>query len=383
VLIPLLPDRNGERLAPRLRRKDLPPKVLAFIDAFEAAEWAASDLDPAHCHADSARRGPTIRAASLPERNAMRLKTRDIDPRKLLYFAMVVEQGSFRRAATKLGVSQPALCTSVTRLETDLGMKLVDRMPSGVQTTKFGDLLYQHSRVIRDEIFLAERNLRQMEDSADFPIRFGCLLSLTSHVVPKAIAQWRKSWPDHALRVAGGVQFDLLNALLRREIDMFVGFTEHYDLHDGLRQRVLFRDRLSVIARPGHPLFARPDLTLSDLANHPWVLVPPGPSAIGFEKVLEAAGVNLKVGTTVCDSIALLKSLVACSDHLGLIPFHAIETEVEIGLLDLLPVTIPEFGRSIAVFSREGQDLGEIRSDLVRCVQAVAQASQLHPRNRE
>lgn len=308
----------------------------------------------------------------------MRYGTLEIDPRKLLYFASVVEHGSFRRAATRLGVTQPALCNSITRLEAELEVKLVDRLPSGVETTQAGDMLYRHSRMIRDEIAMAQRNLGHLEEGQEGPIRLGCLLSLTSGVVPKAIAQWRAAFPDQDLRVSGAVQFDLLNALLRREIDMFVGFTEHYDIHDGLRQRVLFRDRLGVVARRGHPLFSVPELALGHLADFPWVLVPPGPSAIGFETALDRAGIRQQQGATICDSIALLKALIACSDHLGLAPFHAIQSEMESGALDLLPIQIPEFSRSIAVFSRMGQDLGAARTELVKAIQTAGQDSARH-----
>ena len=41
----------------------------------------------------------------------------EIDPKKLLYFAAVIEQGSLNRAAKLLCVSQPALSTSMDRLE--------------------------------------------------------------------------------------------------------------------------------------------------------------------------------------------------------------------------------------------------------------------------
>ncbi|MGO8077917.1 LysR family transcriptional regulator, partial [Rhizobium leguminosarum] len=49
----------------------------------------------------------------------------EIDPKKLLYFAAVIEQGSLNRAARKLSVSQPALSTSMDRLEAELGMQLL------------------------------------------------------------------------------------------------------------------------------------------------------------------------------------------------------------------------------------------------------------------
>ena len=48
----------------------------------------------------------------------------EIDPKKLLYFACVIEHGSLNRAARVLQVSQPALTTSMNRLEAEMGMHL-------------------------------------------------------------------------------------------------------------------------------------------------------------------------------------------------------------------------------------------------------------------
>ena len=70
----------------------------------------------------------------------------DIDPRKLLYLATVIETGSLTRAARLLHVSQPALSTSMDRLEASVGVRLLERGPKGVVTTKHGDILYCYAR---------------------------------------------------------------------------------------------------------------------------------------------------------------------------------------------------------------------------------------------
>ena len=71
----------------------------------------------------------------------LRFRNGDIDPKKLVYFAAVIEHGSFRKAAAVLNVTQPALSTSMSRLEAELGIKLVERGPKGVVLTAVGDLL--------------------------------------------------------------------------------------------------------------------------------------------------------------------------------------------------------------------------------------------------
>ncbi|WP_095200333.1 LysR family transcriptional regulator [Mesorhizobium carmichaelinearum] len=287
----------------------------------------------------------------------VRLRTRDIDPKKLIYYATVIDQGSFTKAAKILGVKQPALSISMNRLEAMLGVKIMERGSQGVATTPQGDLLYSHARRIRDELFLADRNLHSEVVHEKSPIRLGCLMSLTSNVVPSAIARWRSGFPDTELHVADATQFDLMNGLLCREHDFVLGFTERHQFSGGLRQRVLFRDRLCVVARPGHPLFTERELTPSSLVNYPWASLPSGPFDVRFENIFESAGISLVGGVTICVSIALMKTLMSCSDHLGLLPRHAVQTEIADGRLTVLPITMPEFSRSIAIFFREGSTI--------------------------
>ena len=64
-----------------------------------------------------------------------------MDPRKLLYLATVIEQGSLAKAAKHLAVSQPALSKSMDRLESELGIKLLNRAPTGITPTTAGELL--------------------------------------------------------------------------------------------------------------------------------------------------------------------------------------------------------------------------------------------------
>src|SRR3979490_1188338 len=86
-----------------------------------------------------------------------------MDPRKLLYLATVIEQRSLAKAAKHLAVSQPALSKSMDGLESELGIKLLERGPTGITPTKFGELLYSHARLIRDEMDLAETQVQKSE----------------------------------------------------------------------------------------------------------------------------------------------------------------------------------------------------------------------------
>ena len=61
----------------------------------------------------------------------------------LVTFAAIVRAGSFTRAAAQLGVSRSALSHSVTTLERDVGLKLLNRTTRSVSPTEAGERLYQ------------------------------------------------------------------------------------------------------------------------------------------------------------------------------------------------------------------------------------------------
>lgn len=296
----------------------------------------------------------------------------EIDPKKLLYFATVIETGSLNRAAKLLHVSQPALSTSMDRLEAEIGFQLLERGPKGIVATKKGDILYCHARLIREEISLARRDLLNSLDSSTEPIRLGSLPSLASKIVPLALSKWREGHRQGHLEVVENAQFDLLTGLLRRDFDFVIGFTKVFDMLDGLRQRVLFRDRLCVMASPSHPLSACEALTWADLLKYPWI----SPTSRRTHTVLEKILPTLDIPPpqiTVCGSVSLLKSLVSETDHLALLPAHAVREEVAEHRLHALPFQDPTLNRDIAVFFREGYVMDEQRQDLVACVSGVGQ----------
>ena len=222
--------------------------------------------------------------------------------------------------------------------------------------------------LIRDEIELAERDLLEAKSGrADF-LRIGALPSLASRIIPLALSKWRETHRENRLQVVENAQIDLLTGLMRRDFDLVIGLTEVFDMLDGLRQRVLFRDILSVIAGPTHPLRGKSDLTWRDLVAFPWISPTSRRTHTVLETVMRTMKVDLPQQITVCGSVSLLKSLVAETTHLALLPAHAVQLEIAEKRLVSLPFEDPALERNIAVFFREGYEMDRARSDLVACV---------------
>ncbi|MGO7418802.1 LysR substrate-binding domain-containing protein [Rhizobium ruizarguesonis] len=149
-----------------------------------------------------------------------------------------------------------------------------------------------------------------------------------------------------------------------------IGFTKVFDMLDGLRQRVLFRDTLRVIAGINHPLRKLETLTWGDLVKYPWISPTSRRTHTVLDHIMQTMDAPLPQ-ITVCGSVSLLKSLVAETEHLALLPAHAIREEVAEQRLYELPFFDPTLNRDIAVFFREGYVMDQPRKDLVACVTEV------------
>ncbi len=90
------------------------------------------------------------------------------------HFAAVADEGSFGRAAARLGVAQPALSQSIQRLERRLGVTLLERTGHGVRLTRAGEAFLPDARVA---IAAAERAMKLAAAAAapDRKLRLGVI----------------------------------------------------------------------------------------------------------------------------------------------------------------------------------------------------------------
>ncbi|MCX8005102.1 MAG: LysR family transcriptional regulator [Burkholderiaceae bacterium] len=301
-----------------------------------------------------------------------------LDPRKLLYLAAAIEHGSFTRAAKHLGITQPALSTSIERLESSMGSKLLERSAQGVTPTRLGELLHFHARLIRDELEVAEKRLRHSDQRDTSTITFGTLPSLATAVVPTGVSRWRQETKGILLRIVEDNQLGLLFKLLRGELDFIVAKTEFFGFLDGMRQRVLFRDQLHVIARQGHPALSLKAPTWSELAGFPWVTQMFGAHKSIIDDLMAATDVHADE-VTECKSVACIKALVSGSDSLAVLPASAVAEDVISSKLALVNISAPQFNRDIAVMFRENVQLSDAERALIANIERAGREGLVPP----
>lgn len=199
----------------------------------------------------------------------------DLELRHLKTVRAIAEAGSLTRAATALGLAQPALSAQLKRIERTLGGALFVRGRDGVRATALGDLVLERARVVLPAVRgLQEEAVRFARDGVaghrlggtHGPL-LGGLVDRLAREEPDARVTTYTSWSER--EVAGGVVAGRLDFAL-------VGVCgESAPPEAGrLAWTEVARDPVYVMLATGHPLAARPHVGLAELAAEDWTDVP-------------------------------------------------------------------------------------------------------------
>ena len=115
---------------------------------------------------------------------------------ELMAFVAVAEEGGILAASRRLHISQPALSQTVSSLERQLGLKLLDRSSTGVQPTEAGAALLAEARAILARHEQALRRMAEFTTAGGGVLRLGVPMELPPELLQGALARFVANCPD-------------------------------------------------------------------------------------------------------------------------------------------------------------------------------------------
>lgn len=195
----------------------------------------------------------------------------------------VADQGSYTRAAAKLGLTQSAVSHAVASLETRLGVALLERRDDGVHLTPLGERVAAHAReIVRLKLALVrEADLARRARRGRVRVAsFGPTAS--RRLLPPLLDAFGRRYPDVEVTVVEGTDDEAAQWLRAAEVD--VAFVKLPD--DEFETVCVAEDALTVVLPAGHPLVTGARVAPDGLAGEPFIL-----SSGGCERlVLSAVG---------------------------------------------------------------------------------------------
>jgi len=275
-------------------------------------------------------------SSSTPWFNASRLKTR-----QLLLLLHLYEQRSVLRAAEAASMTQPAASKLLAEMEDLLGVKLFERHARGVEPTWYGQVLVRRARAAMSEIGRAQEEIAALRSGRMGQASIGTVVNPGTTLVPQAITEVKREFPDILVRVEMDYSRHLVAKLLDGQLDIVIGRIMGPEGVGELDFEPLADEPHSVIARAGHPLANRQGLQHADLVRYGWVL-PPADSVLRarLDAMFLEHGVQTPMNAIETASLPVTTNLLRGSDLLTALPPDAVAPLVQAKMLSVLPIEL-------------------------------------------
>ena len=135
----------------------------------------------------------------------------------------VADHGNFSEAALQLDVNQSTISHAIATLETELGVVLFTRGRHGAQLTPVGERAVAHARAIQGELEALLSTADQEKGLKGGTVRVGSFRSISTHVLPGAIARLHSRYPDIQITLLELDEvYQIKQALLQGQVDVCV-----------------------------------------------------------------------------------------------------------------------------------------------------------------
>jgi DNA-binding transcriptional LysR family regulator len=272
---------------------------------------------------------------------------------RLRVFRTVAEEASFRRAAERLNLSQPAVSQQIRALEEELATTLFDRGKGRIRLTDAGSVLLRYARKgarLADE---ARAALDSLRGETTGTLRIGASMTVTQYILPRMLGAFLEQHPRIEPAVTSANTEHIVEALAQRKIDL--GLIEGpVSSREVFRQR-FFEDRMVLIVGRRYPWPhktspAKITIPVRALTEVPLIMRERGSgSRHVVELALRRAGLrfrDLRIAMNL-DSIVAIISAVEAGLGAGFVSEWAIQKELKLGTVRVITVEGLELRRDM------------------------------------
>ncbi|WP_242060292.1 LysR family transcriptional regulator [Aerosakkonema funiforme] len=249
----------------------------------------------------------------------------------------IAAEGSFKRAADSLYVSQPAVSLQVQNLERQLDVPLFDRGGRRAQLTEAGHLLLSYGERI---ISLCEETCRAIEDLQNLQggtLIVGASQTTGTYLLPRMIGLFRQKYPDVSVQLHVHSTRRTAWSVANGQVDLaIIGGEIPSELVEALEIKPYLEDELALILPVFHPLAKADIIHKDDLYKLQFIALD---SQSTIRKVIDQVLSRCSIDTRrlrvemELNSIEAIKNAVQSGLGAAFVSISAIEKELQMGIL--------------------------------------------------
>lgn len=269
-------------------------------------------------------------------------------------FVVIAELGGFNKAAEHLHVTQTALTRRIQKLESYLGLKLLDRTTRYVELTAVGRDFLPQARAIVSEMTAAVGRLKDMSKSAKGSFTLACVPTMAAHILPDLIREYAKTCPRNRIRLLDATSYEVRDSVLNNQAELGIGI--HGERHPDLLETPLFEDPLMFFCRDSNPLSQMESVTWSDMSGADLIVVSNlTATRVFMDYQLAKRGISLS-GAYEVQHHATAISLVAAGVGSAILPASTFQEGDRPGVRRI-PLVSPVVKRQVILIQRKNSTL--------------------------
>lgn len=273
-----------------------------------------------------------------------------IAEKHLAQLAAVVETGSITDAASRLGLSQPALSRTLSALEKRLGEPLFVPGRRPLRPTIIGQQLAEHGRVILEAARKASETVQGFRAGAIGTVRIAGVPFFMDAFISRMIGEFQILQPDIRVDQSYGNLPELQAGITSNQIDLAITPLGLVDAALGFEFTPILPAQNIVACRSNHPLLRKRRLSTNDLTDFPWIAPLPGsPLLADLHAILLSIGmsqINIRYSG---GSLLSVFNYLEETDALTVLPHSVVFAHRKDRRVTVLPVEIPQPDRTLGI----------------------------------
>ncbi|MGL6201412.1 MAG: LysR family transcriptional regulator [Lachnospiraceae bacterium] len=189
----------------------------------------------------------------------------------LYYLQQVITCNSIRKAANALYITPQGLSKSIRNLETELGYKLLERTPYGVEATPHGLIVLKHAEPILNRMKNMEDELDNVHEILDGRINIACAYGITSALELPYLMEFKKTHPNIEINI--NEEPDLIVEELVRSEKVQLGFTIGPVNDDEFKSQLIRHHKLKLLVNTKNGLSNKRSVCFKELNKEAFILV--------------------------------------------------------------------------------------------------------------
>ena len=297
--------------------------------------------------------------------------------RRLQVFVKLCETHHMQTVASLLGLSQPAISSTLKVLESGCGQTLFERTPRGLLPTRASlDILFPVRRAL-NELRHIDTDISALQGALQGVVQVGALPLGRTRILPEAIVRLMREHPGIQV-ITNESPFDLLATELRAgDVDFIFGALRSTAYASDLSGEALLTEEMVVLARRGHPLYSKSALQ-AELADAQWVLPRAGsPARHMLDDCFTAFGIAPPRPAVESGDMAIIRGLLLRSDMLAAVSAHQLEPEIASGELCILPLELRHTSRAIGLTSRTASLHSPVAQALMDVIREITRSQRI------